>query len=171
MTRWARLLGCAVALLWMGCEAPTVEGSLGELVDLRYQQVKFTFQPPIDFTLPPEQRLAGRERMRVSYVTPQGDGENTIWSVTVYVADLEYGVEWNHGEVLPLAGRGQVGRNVLDEPGRSWPRIERGTFLLGNIPIEGRPVLGSFSVTFENGTEFASGRTAFDTFQAELEQP
>lgn len=172
----SRAAGALAALLLIGCESPQVDGSLGELIDLRYQETRITFNPPLDFTVPLEERLLPTRAVAVRYVTPQGDGENVIWQVTARLGGLDYGVEWAVGTEVDLAEywgssqRGQVSRNVLDEPGRTYPPLERGTFLLAHIPTEGQPVRGRFSVTFENGTDFASGRTVFQDFQAVIEQ-
>jgi len=163
-------------LLLSGCGMPMVDGSLGELIDLHYREARITFDPPLDFTLPVGERLMEQRSFALRYVTPQGDGENVIWQVTASVRGLVYGESWNLGQELDLAEwygsnqRGQVSRNVLDEPGRTYPALERGTFMLAHVPVEGQPVRGRFSVTFENGADFASGRTAFQDFQAGIEQ-
>ena len=78
---------------------------------------------------------------------------------------------WLPGDVVKLGDpspgqRGRVARAVQGEPNRSFPALARGEFTLDAVPESGTRLHGRFSVTFEDGTAFASGRTAFHDFEA-----
>jgi hypothetical protein len=65
--------------------------------------------------------------------------------------------------------RGVVGRQVLDDPRTMFPPLRVGELTLQNVPQQamGLKASGDFHCTFENGVEFASGKTVFSTgFQA-----
>lgn len=65
--------------------------------------------------------------------------------------------------------RGQVSRSVLDDPRTMFPPLRVGTIQFQNVPQQamGLSAAGDFHVTFENGVEFASGKTVFSKgFQA-----
>lgn len=64
--------------------------------------------------------------------------------------------------------RGIVSRDVLDDPRRMFPELRVGRLTLQNVPQQGMGLkaAGDFHCTFENGVEFASGKTVFSSFQA-----
>jgi hypothetical protein len=67
--------------------------------------------------------------------------------------------------------RGTVSRNVLDDPRRTFPPLRVGSIMLKNVPQQGQGLnaAGDFHVTFQNGVEFASGKTVFSqAFQAQF---
>jgi hypothetical protein len=64
--------------------------------------------------------------------------------------------------------RGTCTRNVVNDPRTSFPTLLRGTLFLARAPTPGATVRGDFNVTFENGTEPASGRTVFTSFTAKV---
>ncbi len=149
----------AVALaalpLW-ACSPPKVlDGSLGELLNLHYQDV--TVQ-------------SDGTQVSVEYTSPQGDGSNTVFQVSAVFAGINLlpGTVVRLEEPSPLGGqRGHVSRSVIDEPARAFPLIELGEFELDALPdVSGQVVNGRFSVAFTNGTAFASGRTVFQSFEA-----
>ena len=145
----------STVLLATACgSGPRVEGSVGELLDLSYQQV--------------EARLA-QEELSIRFTTAQGTGENTILKVTARLRDLTFvsGTPIDLAETLVDGGqRGSVDRSVLDEPTRPFPAIARGTLLVRGTPTPGARVSGEFHVTFVNGTDVYSGRTLFGRFEA-----
>ena len=69
------------------------------------------------------------------------------------------------------AQRGSLSRNVANDPRTTLPPILRGT-LYFDRPLDPSAVVGGdFNVTFENGIEAASGRTAFLTSLTAKVQP
>jgi hypothetical protein len=157
-----------LALAWFGATAcgsalkpaPTpkyqLEGSLSVLVELGFDQAHLELS---------EGSLA------VRYVRVQGEGEDTVLKLTADVADLELvaGATLDLAQALPSgAQRGVVSRDVLDDPRRSFPRLQRGRLILDRVPVVGEEAVADLAVTFENGTELASGRTVFGKFKANV---
>lgn len=155
----------AIALAWLGgalgCgtrDLPyRLEGSLSVLIDLRYQKTYLDLSP---------------EELAVRFVTPQGEGEDTVLKVTASLlgAAVEAEDPIDLAEDTPEGKqRGVVSRNVLaDESNRSFPRLERGRLVFLRAPVSGSKVPGEVSVTFANGNQLASGRTLYGSFQAEV---
>jgi hypothetical protein len=134
-----------------------LEGSLSVMMGLRYDVAH------LDITT---------NDLAVRFARKQGEGEDTVLKVTAAIADLELVA---HGTIdLAEAGpsgaqRGGVSRDVLDDPRRLFPKLLRGRIIFDRVPESlGPNVKGDLSVLFENGTEFASGRTVFGTFEADV---
>lgn len=143
------LLACAA-----GCGGThTVEGSLGEVMELQYATVELAQSPNL---------------LAVNFVRPQGTGKDTVLQVSARLEGLTLkpGVPVDLAEVVASAPRGAVARNVFNDPRTGFPSVERGALTLDALPEQGKRVRGDFSVTFVNGTTFANGRTAFATFEA-----
>ncbi len=144
------------ALPLLACSPPQVlDGSLGELLDLHYQDVVLH---------------SDGTQFSVEYTSRAGDVTNTVFQVSAVVEGLDFqpGTVVRLEDPSPLGGqRGHVARQVQDEPARAFPAIELGEFELDALPaISGQWVKGRFSVAFTNGTAFASGRTVFHSFEA-----
>lgn len=144
------------ALPLLACAPPKIlDGSLGELLDLHYQDV--TVQ-------------SDGTQVSVEYTNPQEGGTNTVFQVSAVIRGIDFqpGTVVRLEEPSPLGGqRGHVSRQVIDEPARAFPLIELGEFELDALPeLSGQSVRGRFSVAFMNGTAFASGRTVFHSFEA-----
>ena len=153
-----RALPLAMALLSLGCgKGPPhfLEGSLSAVMALGYATV--VAQPSTD-------------ALAVRFVLPRGEaGEDTVLEVAV---DL-HGTAFTPGVALDLAElspagqqRGSLSRNVLDDPRRTFPPLQRGTLLLDRALEPEARVSGELRATFENGVLAASGHTVFGTFQA-----
>ena len=66
--------------------------------------------------------------------------------------------------------RGVISRNVQNDPRNTFPTILRGTLIFNQALTERAVVTGDFNITFENGTEVASGRTVFSkAFTAQVQ--
>jgi hypothetical protein len=139
----------ALLLTATGCgpEDRTIEGSLSEVVELRYRKVDVLMNPT---------------ELSLRFLEPQGAGENVVLRVSV---DLT-GTQLDAIETFDLAERGKVSRSVLDDPLTSFPAIRLGQLTFRRSLVSGDTVPGEFNVTFVNGTELSSGRTAFATFEA-----
>ncbi len=64
--------------------------------------------------------------------------------------------------------RGVISRNVLNDPKRDFPDVIRGTLFIDRSIVTNKTVNGDFNVTFADGTDVASGRTAFASFSAKV---
>ncbi|MFZ5468627.1 MAG: hypothetical protein ACOZIN_04240 [Myxococcota bacterium] len=134
-----------------------LEGSLTVMMDLGYDEAQ------VDLTT---------NEVAVRFVRDQGAGQDTVLKVAADLlgAVVEAGASLDLAEISPSgAQRGSVSRDVLDDPRRDFPPLVRGRLLFNRSPISGERVPGEFNVTFENGTEVASGRTAFGTFEATVQ--
>lgn len=153
-----------LALLW-ACGSSTqepgpkhhLEGSLTTIMDLGYDSAQ------VDITT---------EEVAVRFVRTQGAGEDTVLKVSASLigaaADAETTIDLD--ELAPSgAQRGRISRNVLDDPRREFPALRTGRLLFHRAPVSGQTAPGEFSVTFENGTEAASGRTVYGDFEATVQ--
>ncbi len=66
--------------------------------------------------------------------------------------------------------RAVISRDVLLDPRKKYPRVQRGSMIFNSAPVAGATVRGDFNITFTNGTETASGRTVFGSFDAKVAQ-
>ncbi len=136
--------------------AHALEGSLSVLVDLGFDVAH------VDVS---DNDLA------VRYGRKQGDGEDTVFKATAIISDL---VLVQNGsidlaEVLPSGvQRGLMSRDVLNDPRRAFPKLQRGRVILDRVPVSGENVNVDLAVTFEAGIDFASGRTVFGKFEANV---
>ncbi len=165
MPRLSRAVALCAALAALGAcerEGGELEGSVSEVVDLRYQRAEAQWAPG---------------ELSINFVSPQGTGINTILKVSAQVGDMI-----PEGYTGPLvidlaevleggAQRGAIGRSVLDEPVRTFPQLARGTLTVDSTAVDpGSRITGDFHVTFVNGTNVYSGRTIFGSFEATVPQ-
>ncbi|MBJ6761108.1 hypothetical protein JGU66_10070 [Myxococcaceae bacterium JPH2] len=138
-------------------EGGALEGSVTPLLDLRYQR---------------SEARVGEGELSISFLQDQGAGSNTVLKVSARVDDMlpegyTDSLDIDLAQVLDNgAQRGTVGRSVLDEPVRDFPKLARGNLFVRTIPQPGSRVSGEFNVTFVNGTDVYSGRTIFGRFEA-----
>ncbi len=152
----------ALALLCLtttacGGDAQTLEGSLSELLDLRYRKVSV---------------VQTQEELSVRFVWPEGASEDVVLRVTSSLL----GAVVNPRQPLDLAEvddlgrvRGRVARAVNNDPVTDFPPPRRGALTFDRHLQQGATVNGELHLTFENGTELASGRTVFGSFEATIE--
>lgn len=134
-----------------------LEGSLSEVLDLTYQSVDVVKNP---------------DDLSVRFLMPQGAGDNVVLRLSVDLAGTSIDARETFDLTsLGLQGnpRGTVSRSVLDDPLTTFPRMKRGELTFNHRVIPGEAVSGEFRITFENGTELASGRTVFGTFEATVQ--
>jgi hypothetical protein len=146
----ALLSGC-------GTRDHVLEGSLTEVLDLDYQKVDVVRNP---------------DDLAVRFLMPQGAGDNVVLRLSVDLAGTT--IDANKPFDLASTGlqgnqRGSISRSVLDDPLTSFPLLVRGELTFDHAPLAGEKVSGDFRATFENGTELASGRTVFGTFEATVQ--
>lgn len=149
----ALVLSCCAC----GRAEPLLEGSLSEVVGLKYRTADVT---------------QSQDELALRFVMPQGISENVVLRLTVSTlgTTIEANAPWNLAEEDPLGRqRGSVSRNVIEDPLERFPEIERGELVFERPLQFGARVPGSFHVTFVQGTELASGRTVFGTFEAKVQ--
>ena len=174
MRRAAFPIAAAVVGVALACGPTKVEGSLQEIIDLTYQDIKLGF--------------AG-DQIAVRWTRPRGAGLDTVLEVsekldglTVRTGDLVNLAEplpdfalgdagMPDGGLLPDGGvfdqqRGVVTRDVFNDPRKAFPLISDGFMVLYEVPRDGGVVSGSFSVTFQRCVDFGCGRTVFGDFKA-----
>jgi hypothetical protein len=155
-----------------------LEGSLGQVMDVGYDEARILVAPE-DVSL-----LFVRIRPLAAVDLPDG-GVNSdpmmMGTTEDYPIKLAYRLL---GEPQPAKGRfdlaslddkgaqrGVVSRNVSNDPRNTLPLIVRGTISFDRDLAPDAVVTGDFNVTFENGTEAASGRTVFSTHYTAKVQP
>ena len=149
----------ALCFLALGCgsgKAKSLEGSLSVTMDLTYDSAEL---------------LTSDTEAALKFAQTLGSIENVVFQVTVNWVGVEVkpGVPIDLTELAPSgAQRGVVSRNVDNDPRHTFPPLGRGRLLLQGVPNSGGKTRGDFSVTFENGTHFASGRTVFGKFEASV---
>jgi len=177
MKRAAVPIVAAVVGVALACGPTKVEGSLQEILDLTYHDIKLGF--------------AG-DQVAVRWTRPHGTGQDTVLEVsekldglTVRTGDYvdlaaplpdfalnDGGVDG--GDLLPDGGlvdqqRGLVTRDVFNDPRKDFPLISDGFMVLYDVPRDGGTVHGSFSVTFQRCVDFGCGRTVFGDFKATVQ--
>jgi len=176
MKRLAVPIAAVVLGVALACGPTKIEGSLQEILDLTYQDIKLGF--------------AG-DQIAVRWTRPRGAGQDTVLEVsekldglTVRTGDYvnlaaplpdfalnDAGVD---GGTLPDGGivsqqRGVVTRDVFNDPRKEFPLISDGFMVLYDVPRDGGVVNGSFSVTFQRCVDFGCGRTVFGDFKAKVQ--
>jgi hypothetical protein len=152
------LLGVGIAFL-AGCGSGEheLEGSLTQLVDLKYRKVDVVKNP---------------EDLAIRFLAPQGAGDNVVLRLSVDLAEtsIDAGETFNLASTTPDGvQRGVISRSVLDDPLTTFPPLQRGQLTFSGPLNPGGSVSGDFRVTFENGVHVASGRTVFGTFEATVQ--
>lgn len=181
----------ALALV-LGCGPVTLEGSLTQLYDLSYDVARVTLAPEdlaVTFvrrqtgTLQADGGAAATEnltfvlRMAIEQWRVDGgvqpgsgalgflvrrapDGPATTWEDEGIPSGVAIDLTQENGAG---AQRGSYSRNV-DAHKVDFPKASRAELRFNRAPTSGRAVAGDFHVTFENGTEGASGRTVYGSF-------
>ena len=171
------LVFTALAAVLVGCGSSDkklprfrLQGSLTQLMDLGYDEARILVSPnDVSLTFV---RIKTLETLEMDAGQMAGTSED-------YPIKLAYqldGDEPPSGGRVDLAAldsngsqRGVVSRNVQGDPRSTFPPILRGTIAF-NRPLEtGTTVTGDFHITFENGTEVASGRTVFSNYTAQVQ--
>ena len=181
-TRRRQLAGCfgvaLAAMVLCGCESDPrkqppkfrLEGSLGQVMEVGYDEAR-VLVAPTDISL-----LFVRIRPLGS-LNP--DGGTTDGVTEDYPLKIAYRLLGDPiGGRVDLAAldmngaqRGTLSRNVANDPRSTLPPILRGTMYFDK-PLDPDAVVGGdFNVTFQNGIEAASGRTAFLTSFSAKVQP
>lgn len=142
-----------------------LEGSLGQVMDLGYDEARVLLSPT-DVAL-----LFVRIKKLEALTVPDGGMQEEMAGVSEdYPIKVAYQLmgETLDGGSLDLSAdagsnqqRGVLSRNVQGDPRNTLPRILRGELIFDRQLDPGATVTGNFHVTFENGIDVASGRTVF----------
>ena len=145
-----------------------LEGSLGQVMDLGYDEVRVLLAPS-DVSL-----LFVRLHPVGSVFDDAGVGVSEDYPLKVAYRLLNDPA----GGRVDLAARdpngaqrGTLSRNVANDPRNTLPPILRGTMYFDRPLDRDAVVGGDFHITFENGIEAASGRTVFSTSLTAKVQP
>jgi hypothetical protein len=168
--------GCLSALMLLTCQGGDgkgsrlrLEGSLSQVMNVGFDSARI-FVSPKDVALEfiRQRRVDGLDG---SVVDPTGVNEDTTLSIAF---------PWTGGRISggtridlnPTDGgttQGVCTRNVFGDPRRTFPTVVRGSIFFGGSLEPGSTVRGDFNVTFDNGVEAASGRTAFSSYEATVQ--
>lgn len=173
-----------VAVLLVACEADPskappkfrIEGSLGQVMDTGYDEARvllsaadvtllFVRIRPLGAAAPPADGGSVEPMMMA------GVSEDYPLRVSYRLLDDPIGGRVDLAALdMNGAKRGVAARNVANDPRNTLPPILRGTMYFDR-PLDPNAVVGGdFHLTFENGIEAASGRTAFSTrFSAKVQ--
>jgi len=177
MKRFAIPVAAAVVGVALACGPTKVEGSLQEILDLTYQDIKLGFAGD---QIAVRWKRQGREgKDAVLEVSEKLDGLLVRTGDFVNLAEplpdfalTDAGIP--DGGLLPDGGifdqqRGVVTRDVFNDPRKTFPLISDGFMVLYDVPRDGGTVNGSFSVTFQRCVDFGCGRTVFGDFKAKVQ--
>ncbi|MGI5861782.1 MAG: hypothetical protein ACOX6T_06945 [Myxococcales bacterium] len=153
--RTARPLAWALALLVAACgEANSLEGSLGEVVDLRFDGVEVSVTDAA---------------VSVGYFRRKGEARDLVFKLVLDSppGSVVHGVRTDLSPMPDGRPRAAVTRSVAGDPIRTFAPIKHG-FVRFDGPLEiDRPVSGELRVTLGEGGDAGEGRTAFGTFSVE----
>ena len=156
-TRLLPLVGLAGLALLTACGPTSLEGSLTELLTLHYQTAEVT---------------RTGDTVAVRFYTPRGKGEDLVLAVAANTAGLELAAKTpvDLSEAAPSGQqRGELTRNVLNDPRTTLPGIQIGTLTLDQLPEKtGDTITGKFNVTFVECINFGCGRTVFGSFKGQV---
>ncbi len=145
---------CASGLLLLAsCGSQSLEGSLGESLDLSFNQVEIR---------------RNAQALQISYL--RSDGKEVVARMTVVTEGLDLKSK------VSLAGRYAAGhprtvvtRAVDGEPLVVLPAVENGTLELSEDPAPDKVITGNFSLAFAtSGGDTGGGRTLLGTFQGKV---
>jgi len=150
-----------LVFLLSGCdeEAPSLRGSLGELLDLGYSK------STIEMT---------ETALTLRFLKERGEQWDTVIKVAVNLVDITVGpgTSIDLAEQIPELGqRGRVTRNVFKDEHTGFPTLLRGSLSVQNDPATATTVGGEVSASFVVGSEFGCGRALFGPFTAEVVSP
>lgn len=153
----AALSGCG----GKGANAPArfqLEGSLSVVMDLGWDSAE------LDTT---------SDEIAVRFIRKRG----TTTDTPLKIVWAQAGQELNTPSTIDLAEarpddpnrpRTVVTRNVLDDKRTVFPLIVRGKLSFLTKIVPNSSVKGQFNITFENGIDFANGRTIYGPFTAKV---
>jgi len=152
----AALVLCAAA---PACPAPnTLEGSLAEVVDLRFDSVELAVT---------------QQALILGYHRKSGEARESVFKLVVAVPPqtVEPGVEIELAPGSDGEPRAVATRAVGEESIRTFAEVRRGRLLLDCYAVVNEPCSGEFRVTLGEGGDAGEGRAAFGSFQVDAVVP
>jgi hypothetical protein len=137
-----------------GSEPLLLDGSLTQICDLDYARSDLKLE---------------RGAASVRFLRPRESGDDVVLQVKIITTGLELvpGQRIDLAERVADSGqRGSVTRYVFQDEHTDFPRIIRGALVLKADPFDVENIDGEFTVTFEQGADFGSGRNVFGPFHA-----
>ena len=157
--RTARPLPWALALLVAACGGSnTLEGSLGEVVDLRFDGVEVSVTD---------------SAVTVGYFRRKGEARDLVFKLVLDSppGNVVHEIQTDLSPTPDGRPRASVTRSVAEDPIRTYAAIKHG-FVRFDGPLElDRPASGELRVTLGEGGDAGEGRTAFGTFSVERVVP
>jgi hypothetical protein len=151
----AALLAAAAGALAPGCRASnTLEGSLGEIVDLTFTDT--------------EVAVTGSEVI-LSYYRPNGAARDVVFKLVVNIApkDVPPGRELDLAPRPDGTANATCTRAVAGDPIHLYAAVRIGSLEMDQVPVVDGEASGSFRVTLGVGGDAGRGRTAFGNFQVD----
>lgn len=153
-----------------------LEGSLSQVMDLGYDEAKVEFAADLnDVALVFLRRRPSDISAFDGGADLEAGSRDVAFQITYRLIDQMYplNTRYDLAEAYGDGGvsqRGVASRNVLNDPRKMFPTLQRGTLLMRGSLQPGSNTTGDFNVTFVNGVEVASGRTVFGQFTARVSQ-
>jgi hypothetical protein len=143
----------ALVLASSCAQANALEGSLGEIVDLRFTSVEVA---------------RGPGALAVRYLEPVGEVQEVVLSLVVTLADEELvaGRPLDIGPAADGTARATLSRVRANDPIRDFAPVRRGTLWLEAVPELGKPTSGEWRVTLGEGG-VGEGRTVTGLFEVD----
>jgi len=150
--------------LSMGCGPGTgakhaLEGSLSVVMDLGWDDCVLDTTSPDEIALRFTRNNKGAMDTPLKIVWAQA-GQELITPATIDLAEMRPD-DMNRQRSI-------VSRNVLDDSRRVFPLLIRGKMTFFDKIASDSTVKGQLNITFENGIDFANGRTVFGPFTAKV---
>jgi hypothetical protein len=138
----------------------SLEGSLSATVSL-------------DFTAVVIQVTSSAVAIQYTRPGPGGTGTDIALQITADTSslDLTKGLTIDLTQMVGNAQRGSVSRIVSGDTRSALPLLQRGSLTFDGAVTAGQSVSGNFSVTFDTGTNFGGGETAFGDFSGTATAP
>jgi hypothetical protein len=153
-----------------------LEGSVGQVMDLGYDSARILLAPEdVSLLFVRSHPLGTTISEDGGTVDPMDQGTTEDYPLKVAYRLLGDTLDGGRLDLAALDSngvpRGVAARNVANDPRTTLPTIIRGELFFDRPLVPDALVHGDFHVTFENGIEAASGRTAFSTSFTARVQP
>jgi hypothetical protein len=152
-----------------------LEGSLTSVMELGYDEARVLVAPTDISLLFVRIKPLGGSSEDGGVVDPMMQGTSEDYPLRLGYRFPVEGLDGGRIDLAELDGndnqRGVASRTVQNDPRNVLPPLARGTLFFDQPLLPNAVVRGDFHITFENGVEAASGRTAFSTSFTARVQP
>lgn len=136
-----------------------LEGSLSVVMNLEWDECFIDTTSPDEVSVRFQRNKGTQMDMPLKIVWAQG-GQTLTTPSKIVLAEAR--------PDNPMVQRTTVTRNVLDDKRTTFPPLVRGEMTFFDEIKPDARVRGQFNMTFENGIEFANGRTVYGNFIAKV---